>query len=60
MIVKDLFFVLNTSHYFSLDFEECAHKLLKMQIKDEQLVSYCTIHGQLVMVTGLSGDQFGL
>ena len=44
----------------SLDFEECAHKLLKMQIKDEQLVSYCTIHEQLVMVTGLSGVQFGL
>ena len=42
----------------SLDFEECAHKLLKMQIKDEQLVS--TIHEQLVMVTGLSGVQFGL
>ena len=26
-------------HFCSLDFEECAHKLLKMQIKDEQLVS---------------------
>ena len=60
-IVKDVFFVLIISYYFcSLDFEECAHKLLKMQIKDEQLVSYCTIHGQLVMVTGLSGVQFGL
>ena len=26
-------------HFCSLDFEECAHKLLKMQINDEQLVS---------------------
>ncbi|CAH3187248.1 unnamed protein product, partial [Porites evermanni] len=27
----------------SLDFEECAHKLLKMQIKDEQLPEFCTM-----------------
>ena len=26
--------------FSSLDFEECAHKLLKMQLKDEQLVNY--------------------
>lgn len=27
----------------SLDFEECAHKLLKMQLKDEQLPEFCTM-----------------
>lgn len=27
-------------HSCSLDFEECAHKLLKMQIKPEQMVSH--------------------
>lgn len=27
----------------SLDFEECAHKLLKMQIKEEQLPEFCTM-----------------
>ena len=27
-------------HLSSLDYEECAHKLLKMQLKPEQMVSH--------------------
>ena len=34
------FFPFSFFLFSSLDFEECAHKLLKMQLKDEQLVSY--------------------
>ena len=35
-----LFLPLSFFLFSSLDFEECAHKLLKMQLKDEQLVNY--------------------
>ena len=32
----------NSAFIFSLDYEECAHKMMKMQLKPGQEVSFCT------------------